>query len=477
MLNIDKRKAFFSIELIEHPKSTFKFSQHDKNDRQFFNKLDNKLQLDDGTTSNYEETNNDDEADSDDSKAETWPTLGLKSFKQRLFSILNKNHLSSVPAISKNYLSKTNAMTSKIISSSVVKNSKINKTNFKSKTSYDNFLNQTRYPFSSAENIKSNQSQSSSQNIKVLSFSSSTMLLLSTTTSKVIKYSASPSTSSLISNHRLSYKNNEMYSILVSMFTAALFLIFIMWRWFKMKSDLKRALREQLEIQQMDGRGGLTGRNSTSSSRRTTPSSSSSSSTCNGGHRWTSHYHHYRHHNHHFYHHNRLLNSAKRQKLQATAASIIAQLANGETRSPEEHRQMISTAKCCLEQLKEHARLISHNRFNTRESDNLNNYYNFYSRYDGQPPVNYSNRTIELSCSRNIPLLHNSSLHPTHNHTMGIPQSFSSSSSVADYSQLGYQQCATINENPPSYESLIKSSSLPSYYNFATEEEKQLNKN
>ncbi len=45
-----------------------------------------------------------------------------------------------------------------------------------------------------------------------------------------------------------SYRKNEFYSIFISILTAAVFLIFIMWRWFKMKSDLRKALREQNEI-------------------------------------------------------------------------------------------------------------------------------------------------------------------------------------------------------------------------------------
>lgn len=43
--------------------------------------------------------------------------------------------------------------------------------------------------------------------------------------------------------------NNELYSIFISMFTAAVFLIFIMWRWIRLKSDLRQALREQNEIE------------------------------------------------------------------------------------------------------------------------------------------------------------------------------------------------------------------------------------
>ena len=295
----------------------------------------------------------------------------------------------------------------------------------------------------------------------LVSLSSPTMLLLSAT-SKSIR-----SSSSTLVHHgpHVTYKNNEMYSILVSMFTAALFLIFIMWRWFRMKSDLRKALREQLEIQrsadyssERRGQGGA----------GAVLSSCSSSASHQNHNRWSSHYHHYRTHTHHFHHHHRLLNSAKRQKLQATAASILAQLANGEHSSPEEHQQMINTAKCCLQQLKAHARLVSHNRY--RESDTLNSYFDTHHRYDGQPNgfgERNLNTTVELSCSRNA------SLRP---HVLR-PDSLSSSSSEAEYSPLGYQQRAFLNENPPSYESIIKSSSLPSYtFHFASEEKTQTNK-
>lgn len=51
-------------------------------------------------------------------------------------------------------------------------------------------------------------------------------------------------------NDMNAYKKNEFYSIFVSVLTAAAFLFFIMWRWFKMRSDLKRSLEEQEQIQQ-----------------------------------------------------------------------------------------------------------------------------------------------------------------------------------------------------------------------------------
>lgn len=67
-----------------------------------------------------------------------------------------------------------------------------------------------------------------------------------------------PYSSSLNHADQLGYKsNNELYSIFISMFTAAIFLIFIMWRWIKIKSDLRQALREQSEIErEMRANGG-----------------------------------------------------------------------------------------------------------------------------------------------------------------------------------------------------------------------------
>jgi hypothetical protein len=48
------------------------------------------------------------------------------------------------------------------------------------------------------------------------------------------------------------FRNNEFYSIFVSILTAAIFLIFIMWRWYRMKCDLRKALLEQIEIQNQE---------------------------------------------------------------------------------------------------------------------------------------------------------------------------------------------------------------------------------
>ena len=150
---------------------------------------------------------------------------------------------------------------------------------------------------------------------------------------------------------------------------------------------------------------------------------------------------------------------------------------------------MIQTAKCCLQQLKAHARLISHNHTrlggdlasnsgrNGGEHDHLSNYYTLSTRYDGvQSATNNSpnqqhhhhlhhhhhhnaamGNTVELSCSRHLI----------------SSEMYSSNSSIGGSSTLDYhQQRIPINEKPPSYESIIKSSSLPSYCHFSTTDEK-----
>lgn len=61
-------------------------------------------------------------------------------------------------------------------------------------------------------------------------------------------YDPSPSAPSL--PNFVPYKNsNELCSIFISMLTAAVFLLFIMWRWIRIKSDLRQAMREQSEIE------------------------------------------------------------------------------------------------------------------------------------------------------------------------------------------------------------------------------------
>ena len=247
----------------------------------------------------YDKPNEDDPDDSSKS-------LSLHEFAAKFLSLLSHNSFAqntSLPSNEKIVYSRANTSTNahythKMKSSSRFKN------------------------YNSNKNINDTQSK-----LRFWSISSPAMLLLSSATSKP-PLVTSTSSSLAINNHHLSYKNNELYSFFVSMFTASIFLLFIMWRWFRMKSDLRKALREQLEINRNGG--GLGG--SGCSSRRATPFSSSS--------HHHHHHHHHRSHNHHFFHHNhqhyhnhyRLLNSTKRQQLQQQANSIIAQLANGEHR-------------------------------------------------------------------------------------------------------------------------------------------------
>lgn len=47
------------------------------------------------------------------------------------------------------------------------------------------------------------------------------------------------------------YKHSEFYTIFLSVLTAALLLLFIMWRWYRMKSDLRRAIEEFQETQNL----------------------------------------------------------------------------------------------------------------------------------------------------------------------------------------------------------------------------------
>ena len=70
------------------------------------------------------------------------------------------------------------------------------------------------------------------------------------TTSTQRQLTTSSSTSNIYYPSYSEYNRNEFYSICVSILTAAAFAAFIMWRWLRMKSDLKRALREQEQIQQ-----------------------------------------------------------------------------------------------------------------------------------------------------------------------------------------------------------------------------------
>lgn len=223
----------------------------------------------------------------------------------------------------------------------------------------------------------------------------------------------------------VNYKNNELYSIFVSMFTAAIFVFFIMWRWIRMKSDLRKALREQLEIQRQQQQFS----NNNNSSSRSTPSSTppSTSSTLSPI-RLSSP----------VYQQNMFMYSGNRENLSA----LMNQLSDGEARTARQNQQIIDTAKYCLQQLRQNSRQSRHNR----ENECLNNYYSFNSRYDRSMSARNSSHVAHLSNQAQ---------------TNCIQECVSSSSSILS-------NHFNSNELPPSYESLMtKSSSLPSYCHLA----------
>jgi hypothetical protein len=212
------------------------------------------------------------------------------------------------------------------------------------------------------------------------------------TISSTVRYSSSI--------NEIYYKNNEIYSIFVSMFTAALFLVFIMWRWMRIKSDLRKALREQLQEQRTSETF------PTSSSRIVTHLS-----TCCHTH----------------------LNE-NREHLEA----LINQLTIGSNRDSRHNQQILNAAKHCLNQLRQRS---------DQERDHLNNYFSFSNRYDRMLFQNGYD-----SCSNNST--------QTTSPSSTTPCAFEVSFDSLVENVQNYRK----NELPPSYESLItKSSSLPSY--------------
>ena len=96
----------------------------------------------------------------------------------------------------------------------------------------------------SYSNILSHLSTSSSRPITLTSAQFLVPSRQSSSPLRVAAAAASLTTQASI-NEFNGYKKNEFYSIFVSILTAAIFLLFIMWRWFRMKSDLRNALNEQ----------------------------------------------------------------------------------------------------------------------------------------------------------------------------------------------------------------------------------------
>lgn len=192
------------------------------------------------------------------------------------------------------------------------------------------------------------------------------------------------------------HKTNELYSIFISMLTAAIFVFFIMWRWMKMKSDLRKALHEQNLIEQQQ-------RLNSCSSRHTTSPASTSTNVSPASLQ-----------NNHFF-----SSINYRENLDTV-------LSQNNERPNRQSKQVLEAAKHCLQQLKKQSRTPINSR-------NMCSYDTVRS--------SLNSRTISFQIQPLIDHLNSSSI----------------------------KNLFSVNEAPPSYESLMKkSSSLPSYYQLAS---------
>lgn len=333
---------------------------------------------------------------------------------------------------------------------------------------------------------------------------------IESTTSSFISFTHGYSpVSSLPSSHYSvndyhSHKNNEFYSIFVSVITAAVFLFFIMWRWFKMNSDFRKALREQLEVQQhsslppppnarcLGQTGTAVNTNSSTNNSRYIHTNRSSRMALLPVNRYTNSY--------------SFVIPNNRDELQATASYLIAQLSNGEYRSARQHQQMIDRARYCLQQLKLHARLTQYQR-QQQQQRRTNNYSTFNSNpmrshmhsssADYSPSTSSSLSPLSLTEHSSTDSLCNAagarltqppvppasitslqtitSIQNGESIYSSRPARINSSHNLNantttnnnNNSNLNSQPRCVLNEPPPDYESLmIKSCSLPSYANF-----------
>lgn len=205
--------------------------------------------------------------------------------------------------------------------------------------------------------------------------------------------SKAPSFNQKSMSNDIDYRTNELYSIFVSILTAAIFVTFIMWRWFKMKSDLRKALQEQNLIDQQHRLNNFSSRQSSPTTPASTSTNVSPASLLN---------------NHFFssinYHEN-----------------VDTTLSQCNERPNRQNKQVLEAAKHCLHQLKNQTRTA----LNSRSQCSHNTIRS-----------SLNSRTIPVQIQPLIENLHSSSI----------------------------RNLINLNEDPPSYDSLMKkSSSLPSY--------------
>jgi hypothetical protein len=70
-------------------------------------------------------------------------------------------------------------------------------------------------------------------------------------------------TTTVINSNQLEYKNNEFSKVFASVFIATLFLSFIMWRWYKMREEINRAVDDFNETQIVFNSNSCSNRNQT----------------------------------------------------------------------------------------------------------------------------------------------------------------------------------------------------------------------
>ena len=259
-----------------------------------------------------------------------------------------------------------------------------------------------------------------------------------------------------------------MYSIFISMFTAALFLLFIMWRWTRIKRDLRQALREQAEINH------FTRQESSNANRQ---NASNAATACSNTQTSRMHAQLTQPYN---------LppaplatgqNSSVISTHTENLRKLIAQLSNGEPRTAEQHQQIIRAAKYCLQQLKQETGLIGSNKYYNKKA-RRHEFANRYNRMSNRSPQASTSSSPQASSNRITESMSDSSILIESNNFIPLSSQeqeiytnldANNSSLNTNISSQTEQNSLTRTisiELPPAYDTisnLTRSSSLPSY--------------
>lgn len=147
--------------------------------------------------------------------------------------------------------------------------------------------------------------------------------------------------------------------------------------------------------------------------------------------------------------------------------TLISQLSSSPNRDSYTNRQILITAKLCLHHLRNQIQRERNSTMTEREY--LNNYFSYGQRYDRSLfDTNASASTSASTTPSSIMPLTSSNHHSSSSFAIDACNSNSPPQLNTTYDYYFHHQHAysNINEQPPSYESLMtKSSSLPSYCN------------